>query len=59
MFEHVIDELPDPQERRAMQLCMSRKSPKRTIEETAAEMGCDEGLVRYALSKVFFEEARV
>ena len=58
MFEHVIDTLPDPQERRAMQLCLSRKSPKHTVEETAAEMGCDEGLVCWALSNVYMGVAR-
>ena len=53
LFEEVIESLVDPEERRAMQLCISRKSPKHTIAETAAELGREEALVRVALDKVY------
>jgi hypothetical protein len=58
LFEDALERLPDREERRAMQLCMSSKSPKRTIEEAAAEMGCDVGLLSTALSHLFIEVAR-
>jgi hypothetical protein len=53
--EEAIESLADRKERRAMQLCLSHKSPKHTIAETAAEIGRDEGFVRVALDNVFRE----
>jgi hypothetical protein len=55
--EEAIESLADPEERRAMQLCLSPKGPKHTIAETAAEIGHDEEVVRVALDKVFREVA--
>jgi hypothetical protein len=54
-LEEAIESLADPEERVAMQLCLSQKSPKHTIAETAAELARDEGFVRVALDNVFRE----
>lgn len=52
--DYDFESLADPEDRRAMQLCMSRKSPN-TRSETAAEMGREEAFVRVALDKVYRE----
>jgi len=54
-LEEAIESLADAEERRAMELCLSHKRPKHTIAETAAELGCDEEVVRVALDTVFRE----
>jgi hypothetical protein len=38
-LEGAIESLADGEERRAMQLCLSQKSPKHTIAETAVRVG--------------------
>jgi hypothetical protein len=57
-FRLVIDGLPDSPARRALQLCLGGSRPRRTLTEATAEVGCDEGDVRYALSTVYMEVTR-
>jgi hypothetical protein len=45
LFDDVIEGIPDPQERRVLQLCMSSNGPHNTMKEVAGEVGCEVGFV--------------